>query len=59
MSLNARLKRLEQRGNRHGLKHTPPVICYEADEEIPALIAQAIVGACCTVHVVSPMEGSR
>jgi hypothetical protein len=57
MSLHARLKRLEQRAHSDGLKHTPPVIFYETDEDSARLIAQAMVCPCCVVHVVLPEKG--
>jgi hypothetical protein len=59
MTLERRIARLEVQQNGTGPTHTPPVIVYETDEEIPALLPAATVCTCCTVHVVLPMKGSR
>jgi hypothetical protein len=57
MSLHARLQRVEHRANGYGLQHTPGVILYAHEEDIPRLIARATVCPCCVVHVVQPEKG--
>jgi hypothetical protein len=62
MSLERRIARLEAQQNGPGpahTAHTPPVIFYETDEAIPALMTEATVCPCCTVRLVLPMKGSR
>ena len=59
MNLERRIARLEAQPHGPKRTHTPPVIVYETDEEIPALMTEATVCTCCTVHVLLPMKGSR
>jgi hypothetical protein len=58
MNLERRIAQLEAQQTGGGPTHTPPVTFYETDEEIPALMTEATVCTCGTVHVVLPMKGS-
>jgi hypothetical protein len=59
MNLEGRMARLEAHPHGPERTHTPPVIFYGTDEEIPALMTKATVCTCCTVHVVLTMKGRR
>jgi hypothetical protein len=59
MTLERRIARLEAQPHLPEQSHTPPVIFYETDEQIPGLMTKATVCTCCMVHVVLPRKGSR
>jgi hypothetical protein len=59
MSLDTRLKRLESQQHGHERSHTPVVLIYRCGDDVAALIQQATVCPCCSVHVVLPAKGSR
>jgi hypothetical protein len=57
--LERRMPRLEAQPLGPERPQTPPVIVYEMDEKIPALMTEATVCTCGTVHVVLPIKGSQ
>jgi hypothetical protein len=59
MTLGRRIARLEAQPHLPEQTHTPPVIFYETDEQIPDLMTRATVCTFCMVHVVLRRKGSR